>query len=32
VGRIPDVVTDQEIALMSPEQRLDLIRRLSLAS
>src|SRR4029453_9357637 len=32
VGRISDVVTDQEIALMSPEQRLDLIRRLSLAS
>jgi hypothetical protein len=32
VGRISDVVTDQEIALMSPKQRLDLIRRLSLAT
>lgn len=31
-GRISDVVTDEEIALMSPEQRRDLIRRLSLAS
>jgi hypothetical protein len=26
------VVTDEEIALMSPQQRRDLIRRLSLAS